>query len=268
MSSQTVAVIFDFDDTLASDSTTSFLESIGIDSEFFWKEQEQRMSEGWDPVPSYLQMLVEYAKERPITKEMLVEFGKQIELYPGARGLFGRLREFVKSISPDINLEFYLLSSGIGDIIRNTPIAYEFTDIWANEFHYDEEDNINFPKRLVSFTEKTRFMYTISKGLVGEKYRSLPLEVNKRHHKFRIPFSQMIYVGDGFTDIPCFALLKQHGGFPLGVYDGNDLNKRAKAWQFIEERRVSALASTNYSRGSDLMNLLEMALKSITDNMK
>src|SRR5690606_261261 len=143
---------------------------------------------------------------------------------------FSRLRQAVREVQPQVQIEFYLISSGIGDVVRATPIAHEFTEIWASEFVYGERDEIVFPRRIVSFTDKTRYLFHIQKGIVGPDYRGKPFEVNRKvtEDRLRIPFDQMIFVGDGYTDIPCFSLIRRAGGFAFGVWDPRHRDKRSR----------------------------------------
>jgi hypothetical protein len=264
-----IALVFDFDDTLAPDSTSSFLESMGIDVHHFWKVRVQPLLEnGWDPIPAYLYKMIEESEarqENKITRKSLQEYGGKITLHNGVNTIFTRLREHAKKHYPDIELEYYLISSGIGDIVRHTRISKNFKEIWACDFDYSPEGNIRFPKRIVSFTDKTRYLFHISKGIVGKQYESKPFEVNKKveSSKLRIPMDQIIFVGDGYTDVPCFSLVMKSGGIAFGVYDMNHREKWGRAWGFIEDRRVSNLLSANFAIKSDLSNSLIMAIDSI-----
>lgn len=263
--SQKIALIFDFDDTLAHDSTTDFLKSIGIDTQHFWKSKvDPLIEQGWDPIPAYLYMMIEESKSRPasqrITEEKLKAFGSQVRLFDGVQRLFSNLRKHVAEKPDSIQLEFFLISSGIGDVLRHTKIASQFTDIWSSDFHYNEKGEIYFPKRIVSFTDKTRYIFSISKGLIGEEFKNKPFDVNNKTQKFHIPFDQMIFTGDGLTDVPCFSLIKKYKGITFGVYDPNRQDKWGRAWKFIQDQRVTGLLPADYSKNSALMNNLLMAL--------
>ena len=264
-----IALVFDFDDTLAPDSTSSFLESMGLDVHHFWQERVQPLLEkGWDPIPAYLYMMIEESNARTsekITREALINYGEKIALHNGVNTIFTRLKDHAKKQYPEIELEFYLISSGIGDIVRNTKISKNFKEIWACDFEYTEAGAIKFPKRIVSFTDKTRYLFHISKGIVGKAFESKPFEVNKKVEsaKLRIPMDQLIFVGDGYTDVPCFSLVMKSGGIAFGVYDMNHREKWGRAWGFIEDRRVSNLLSANFAPKSDLSNSLIMAIDSI-----
>lgn len=266
----TVAVIFDFDDTLAPDSTSSFLHSLGIDTKKFWaKDVQPLLDQGWDPVPAYLHEMIAAGSNgsltTPITRAHLAAWGKKVTLYQGATRIFERLRASAQAVDAGISVEFYLISSGIGEILRSTRIAKEFTAIWACDFAYGSRDEITFPRNIVSFTDKTRYIFHVSKGLIGEEARSKPFEVNRKipSSRLRVPLDQMIFIGDGYTDIPCFSLIRQAGGVAIGVYDPEDRNKWGRAWGFIEDGRVSNLVPADYAKTSALSHSLTMAVENI-----
>lgn len=260
----TIAILFDFDDTLAPDSTTAFLQAIGVDVHHFWKEEVQQLiDQGWDPIPAYLYCMLKVSKGHPIKRERMKEWAKSITFYPGVLDIFERLRRYVATINPLINLEFYIISSGIALILQESAIAHHFQDIWGSDFHFTADGVIAFPKRIVSFTDKTRYIFQVAKGLFGERYRSRPFDVNSKVDHLRVPINQMIFVGDGYTDIPCFSLIRKGGGIAIGVYDTNNRDKWGRAWGFIEQQRVSNLVPADYSEHSALSNSLIMAVESI-----
>ena len=265
----TIAVVFDFDETLAPDSTSSFLDGYGIDVRTFWADKVRPLLDAWwDPVPAYLyMMLVESrAAAAPITSAMLAAWGKKVRLYDGATRVFERLRRTAAEADPGITVEFYLVSSGIGEILRSTRIAKEFTSIWACDFSYDAGGAIVFPRNIVSFTDKTRYLFHVSKGLVGADARVKPFAVNRKvaAANLRVPFDQMVFVGDGYTDVPCFSLVRRQGGVAIGVYDAADRQRWGRAWGFIEDDRVSNLVPADYSLRSALSNSLTMAVEAMS----
>ena len=270
---ETIAIVFDFDDTLAPDSTGGFLGHCGVDVRAFWDQEVKRhMDDDWDPIPAYMykmictsRALAEDNPEAAFTKDKMADWGRVLDLFPGVEsgsdGVFDRLRKAVKKCNPRYQLEFYLISSGIGDIIRNTKVAGEFTRIWTSEFHCDTVGQIEFPKKVISFTDKTRYLFHIQKGLLD--VRGDPFAVNKRYPDgaLRIPFKNMIVVGDGYTDIPCFSLVRQQGGAAIVVYDRKDRTKRGRAWGFVDDSRASTLHHADYRADTDLSNSLEMAVE-------
>ncbi|CAM3619943.1 HAD family hydrolase [Castellaniella denitrificans] len=269
-----IALVFDFDDTLAPDSTSGFLREMGVDVPAFWHGQVDPLlnREDWDPVPAYLYRMLELSRSGshgPITRDRLRDWGRRLPLHEGVTTLFERLRARLRHAHPTVQLEFYLISSGIGDVLRETPIAGWFSDIWASEFHYDAGGVIEFPRRVVSFTDKTRYLFHIQKGIIGPESRNKPFEVNRKvdPDKLRVPFEQMIFVGDGYTDIPCFSLIRRSGGVAFGVWDPRHKEKRSRAWGFIEDGRVSNLNQARFGEDAELYQWLEAAVESLASKI-
>jgi hypothetical protein len=270
----TIAIVFDFDDTLAPDTSSSFLESLGVDVKDFWtKRVQSRIDEGWDPVPAYLYEMIQISKsadlQKRITREKLLRFGREVKFYNGATRIFSRLKKNVQSFNPNISVEYYLISSAIGTLLRETSIAKHFEQIWASDFHYSLNGSIEFPSNIVSFTDKTRYIFHVSKGIFGQKFLGTPFEVNRKipPQELRIPLDQIVFVGDGYTDIPCFSLVRKHGGVAIGVYDQEHREKWGRAWGFIEDGRVSNLVPADYGSKSALSNSLTMAVESIANKV-
>lgn len=262
-----IALVFDFDETLVEESTSAFLSSLGIDIDKFWAETVgELIKDDWDPVPAYMFRMIETSMSQTITRDSFVEFAKKVKYKRGVELLFDALIKHVQRINSEYELEFYIISSGIAELIKHTSIAKYFKDIWASDFEYDGNGEIAFPKKILSFTDKTRYLFQISKGMVGENYRSKPYVVNEKYdsEEYHIPFKNMIYIGDGLTDVPCFSLIKKFNGTAIAVYDAQNTMAYGKAWQFIKEDRVSNLHSANYEKGSDLYNSIIMAIESIT----
>jgi hypothetical protein len=269
-SQQRVAIVFDFDGTIAPDSTSGFLRHRGIDPDRFWNVAVQaRMDEGWDPVPAYLYELWKLSAEKPITKSDFIEFGGSMPFYEGATEVFGRLERHIASAYPGTAVEFYLISSGIGEILRATEVAGRFIGIWASDFNYDSKGALEFPRNIVSFTDKTRYLFGLSKGFVGEGYLDKPFAVNRKvpFDQIRIPLDQVVFVGDGYTDIPCFHLVKKNGGIAIGVFEkGRKL--KSSGLGLIEDNRVSDLVEADYREGSELSLLLEKAVNTVAERAK
>ncbi|MBN2668800.1 MAG: haloacid dehalogenase-like hydrolase [Bacteroidales bacterium] len=262
-----LALIFDFDETLVNESTSDFLNQQGIDVEKFWTETVQYLiQQDWDPVPAYMFRMIESTIDKPITKDQLIEFGRhQIQYKKGVKTFISQIHKYVTERYKGTEIDLYIISSGIGEIIRNSEIAKYFKDIWASDFAYDQDGNIAFPKKVLSFTDKTRYLFQISKGMIGENFRKKPYVVNEKYNEesYIIPFKNMIYIGDGLTDVPCFSMIKKQGGTAIAVYDPNNPNAFRNAWRFVKDQRVSNLLSANYTNGSDLYNTIIMAIDNI-----
>jgi hypothetical protein len=270
----TIAIVFDFDDTLAPDTTSSFLESLGIDVKDFWSKRVQgRIDDGWDPVPAYLYEMIEVSKsgdpEKLITKDKLHQFGGELKFYNGVTRIFSRLKKSAESVNPHVSVEYYVISSAIGTLLRRTSIAKHFEQIWASDFDYAGDGSVEFPRNIVSLTDKTRYIFHVSKGIFGPKFQGKPFEVNRKipPQELRVPLDQIIFVGDGYTDIPCFSLVRKNGGVAMGVYDQENREKWGKAWGFIEDGRVSNLVPADYGSKSALSNSLTMAVESLANKI-
>jgi len=268
--SRTLAMVFDFDDTLAPDSTSGLMAELGFDAPAFWTgEFDQMLRDGWDQVPGFLYKLQQLSDEKGgvITADFLKSWGQRLPLFDGVEEVFDLLRAFIAQEAPGVNLEFYLVSSGIGQILRHTKIAHHFTEIWASDFAYDKNNAIKAPKRVVSFTDKTRYLFQISKGIIGEKAKDYYL-VNERFDEFRIPMSQMLFLGDGATDIPCFSLLSRKGGEAIAVYHGQRRDSWKKARHFIKEDRVKMIERADYRAGSPLLDTIQGLLSEMIERNK
>jgi len=267
-----IALIFDFDDTLVPDSTNALLRHIEVDIKEFWTQKvQQLMNSNWDPVPAYMYMLLKESQNgKHISKQTLQEVGRNLLFNEGVIDFFDNIKSDFSALSKEIELEFYIVSGGIGEIIRNSAISQHFTHIWSCELAYNKEDLIEFPSNIVSFTDKTRYLFQISKGIVGKKAFSNPYEVNNKIEadKIVIPFENMIYIGDGYTDIPCFSMIKKNEGFTFAVYNQDDKDKYSRALHFMEQNRVTNLHSANFTKSSDLYNSILLAIQSIIEKIK
>lgn len=266
---QRMAIVFDFDGTLAPDSTTAFLRHLGVDVTRFWSEGvEPRVRAGWDPVPAYLYEIWRLSRSErapgPVTREAFRRFGQAMLFFPGAVELLPRMVQRLRDGRSALELELYLISSGIGEILRSTTIADRFVSIWASDFHYDADGRLEFPRNIVSFTDKTRYLFEISKGVGGEEGGTGPFAVNRKVplDRLRIPLERVIFVGDGYTDVPCFHLVRKNGGVAIGVYEeGREVEQQALG--LLEDDRVSDLVPADYRPGSALSRLLEQAVDEI-----
>lgn len=219
----TLALVFDFDDTLVPDSTTSLLKEYAINIRKFWGEDVKALvNSGFDPPHAYLKLILDkIGPSKPLgelTNKDLRKFGEKVnrQFFPGVPSLFRDLRSTVAKF-PDIQIEFYVISGGLQEIIEGCQlIRKNFSGVYGCHLAGDTEHGpLKYIKRCITFTEKTRFLFEINKGLKSNLTQKNPYLVNQDvpQNKRRIPFNNMIYVGDGLTDIPCFSLLKYWGRF-------------------------------------------------------
>jgi len=264
VSRATIALVFDFDDTLAPDSTSKVLEAVGIEPQPFWRDHVELMAQGWDQVPAWMYMMLERSRAagQPITRDLINRVGRELPLYPGVKSMFRRYRQLIEA-DEGFRAQFFVISSGLADLVAATTIGGSFDDIWGSNFAYDSAGVAYAIRNAISFTDKTRFLFQISKGLVGPEARSTPFAVNERTTDFPVPFKNMIYVGDGYTDIPCFALIQKAGGRAIAAYDRDNRAKVGRVYGFVDDRRVSHVVPANYTKDRAADSAITLAIDSI-----
>ena len=265
--SKRIAIVFDFDETLIpDDSFKLLLQYLQIDPDRFISDRVKPLVDnGWDKYLARAYCLVKYsqqANEGKITKDKLLKLGSEIELYDEVTAMFDRLNQRAKAVDDEIELEFYLISGGFVDIARGTSIAKHFKRMWGCELHYNEGGEVEFIKRQMTHTEKTRYLYYLSKGIEAENskdiiynYQDIPKD------EIYIPLSQVIYIGDGASDIPCFTLVGDYGGITLGIFPQDGA---AREWDYLEDinssQRLSNLVPAGYQEDSEMMRSLYLAI--------
>ena len=251
-----VAICYDFDRTLSPDDMQAqgFIQKVGYDVAEFWKESNRLAREnGMDSNLAWMYLMITKAAGRtPMTRESLREYGSKVRLFPGVRHWFRRIREF--GLRNSVIVEHYIISSGLREMIEGTPVGGEFEKIYASSFYFDGEGVARWPAQAINYTGKTQFLFRIAKGVLDVNdpgvNDSFPPE------KIRVPFRNMIYIGDSDTDIPCMKLVSTNGGHSIGVYDTRTQDK-AKVWKIMRERRIRYFAPADYNNGSDLDSLVK-----------
>jgi phosphoserine phosphatase len=277
--SNVIALVFDFDDTLVPDSTSKFLDLKGIPSANFWKKDVKALvRSGCDPTLAFLKLFLDNvgADKRLglLTNKDLRKFGKTLDehIYPGLiPGLFDDLKRTVKKFR-DVSIEFYIVSGGLQPIIEGTKLVrgHHFSAVYGCQLGEEPVTHVvKFVKRAITFTEKTRYLFEISKGILPAKARRNPYLVNDELPGTRIPFSNMIYVGDGLTDIPCFSLVGKRDGFPFGVFDSTKARSAKRAFlKFLIPGRVKGMHTPRYGPEDDLGRHLRTAVATICSQIK
>jgi phosphoglycolate phosphatase-like HAD superfamily hydrolase len=266
MPSSIIAVVFDCDDTLCLDTTSALLQIFGINPKDFWEEINEMVKGGWDPPQAYMHRILQYLQEgkiKTLTKKSLQEFGKKLKLFPGLPMMFQELKHFVSRDQnlkkARISLEFYIISGGLEEVIRGTQLAKHVSGIFGCNFAYDPKtDQASAVKSTVSFTEKTRFIFAINKGISEEMARSNPYTVNDAipETERQIPLKNMIYIGDGPSDIPCLSLITKGGGEGIGVSPPTKTFK--KGYEMARGERITVGPYTaDYRKGRDMRKALE-----------
>lgn len=278
--SSTIAVICDFDDTLGEDSTELLLKEIlNMNEEEikeFWNDNVGKLvRRGWDPPLAYVDRILSALKTKDIkvTNESLRTLGAKVRLFPGVLDLVPRLEAFANSRKElqeaFVRIEFYVISGGFEEIIRGTRIAVHLKDIFGCTFA--ERRGTIVPKGIVTFTEKTKFLYAINKGISGQELRRNPFRVNDvvAPENRRIPFSNMIYIGDGPTDIPCFTAVQTNRGKTVGILKSirkgdKVIVDKKRAWAIAKgERTTLGPFQPNYEENSDLYTILKLQIERV-----
>lgn len=254
-SKKTIALVYDFDGTLSPRPMQeyAFLPKIGIDPAQFWKESNAVAKEHKaDPLITYMHLLYKKAKEAGvrIDREDLVAQGRDVELFPGVLEWFDAIEDYTKirAESHGITLRHYLISSGLTEIVEGTPIYHHFHNVFASEYWFDAYD-LPYPKRVITDTGKTQYLFRINKGVedLGETINEHMAEAERP-----IPFSNMIYFGDGDTDVPSMAVTRKSGGHAIAVHPPK--KDRKKCVDLFKAGRIDFFAPADYRRGSDLFN--------------
>lgn len=261
MNKPIIAIMYDFDKTLCTRDMQeyTFIPSVGMDPDEFWNlTGKVAKAETMDSILTYMYCMVEKARETgiPLTRESLVACGKDIEYHKGVEEWFQRINRYAEQAG--VIVEHYVLSSGLKEIIEGTSIAKYFKKIYACEFLY-KEGQAYWPKMAVNYTNKTQFVYRINKGVLDIN-NNVDLNSSRPDSEKRVLFSNMIYIGDGLTDVPCMKLVKQSGGRSIAIYHpGEDHN----AAPLLKHKRVDWMFEADYSKGSELDRTMELLLKNL-----
>ena len=255
-----IALMYDFDKTLCEKDMQeySFIPSIGMSPEEFWGEANKiSVKNSMDRILAYMYLMIKLAKKKdiPITKEAFKELGKDVVLLRGVKTWFKRISEIAKS--EGVIVEHYIISSGLSEIIEGTPIAKYFKRIYACEFHYNERGNADWAQQAINFTTKTQFIFRISKGVL-DTVDDYTLNSYVSENDRRIPYRNMIYIGDGLTDVPCMTVVRDRGGESIAIYHKGEEDK---AYKLIQENRVGYIAYADYSKDCELEKIVKQLIK-------
>lgn len=246
-----VALLYDFDYTLSpSFMQEKLISTFQMDSDTFWTDCNAfGVKYNMDSVLAYMYKIIENAKRlnMKVTHDWLMEMGKDIDLYSGVETWFDRMTEYGKTLGLDI--EHYIVSSGNKEIIEGTPIAKYFKRIYASSYAFDENGEAFWPTQAVNFTTKTQYIFRIKKNILDDLNEQK--KINQKMEPY-VKYDHMIYMGDGFTDIPCMKVIKDKGGYSICVYDKENEKSYSTAKQIIQDNRVDFIAPTDYTKDSEL----------------
>lgn len=258
-----IALLYDFDKTLCTQDMQNytFIPSLGMEPGDFWQEANIfGQGEHMDGILAYMYTMIHKCREKnvPLTKEFLTRCGRDISFFPGVREWFSRINAFGDKLG--VKVEHYVISSGLREIIDGSDIAHEFKEIYACEFYYDSEGRPVWPKLAVNFTAKTQFVYRINKGVLDVS-DDQALNASMPDDSKRVRFHNMIYLGDGLSDVPCMKMMRAYGGQAIAVYQ--DANRPAVE-QLLRQRRVDYIFPADYQEGSGLDKTVKLILRKMT----
>ncbi len=255
------ALIYDFDGTLARGNMqeVTFIPSVGMDAGEFWAEADRltRAADG-DNILMYMQLMLARARENgaPITRAALRGHGHDVKLFDGLKtdltgpGWFDRINAFGAQYG--LEIEHYIVSAGLEEMIEGCPIRDAFRHVFASHFVYDADGVAIWPAVGVNYTTKTQYLFRINKGVLNH-YEHERINRFMPDDARPVPFDRMIFLGDGDTDVPTMKMMHTKGGYSIAVYDPRNSDRdQEKIYSLISEDRVNFVAAADYREGAAL----------------
>lgn len=260
-----IAIAYDFDGTLARGNMQEydFIPALNMTSKAFWNDVKTlAKTQEADEILAYMRTMIEKATQQrvPIGRSAFKALGKSVTLFEGVTEWFDRVNEYAKT--RDIRVDHFIISSGLREMILGTPIAKKFKKIYASGFMYDHNNLAVWPALAINYTTKTQYLFRINKG-------SLDLSDNTVINRFvppserPVPFENIVFVGDGETDIPCMRLVRDLGGHSIAVYDPLKRGASKRAQSLVSEGRASIAAAADYRPSSKI----DISIKAIIDKV-
>ena len=257
---KTIAIAYDFDGTLAPGNMQeyNFIPDLNMDKKEFWEEANRLAKKNdMDEILAYLSLMLTKAKEKniPVLEETFMQYGRKITFFQGVETFFERVNQYVKT--KGLCVEHHIISSGIREMIKGTGIAKYFKNIFASGFLYNQNGEACWPAVAVNYTNKTQFLFRINKGINNTYDNTLINKIVPEAEK-PVPFSNMIYIGDGETDVPAMKMVSMQGGYAIAVY-----HKERKQTDILHNERANYLIPADYREGSPL----DYIIKNIIDKI-
>lgn len=242
------------------------IQTFGKDPALFWNKSNQLSTDNdASEILCYMKTMIDEAKEAglKLTKDNFKRFGSMVRLYPGVREWFGKINGYGAKLG--LQIEHYINSSGLTEMIEGTDIYKEFKNVYACSFLYENGEAV-WPAVAVDYTAKTQFLFKINKGVMSIRDHTL---VNRYlpEKERPVPFSRMIYFGDGATDIPCMKLVKQFGGYSIAVYNPEG-HERDKSERLLYEERVHFACPADYTEGKKIYQIVTAIIDKISSDLK
>lgn len=262
-----IAICYDFDKTLSPDDMQAqgYIQSVGFDIADFWRETNTLAEENdMDQNLAYMLKMVKEAEGNLVfSKKTLEEYGSRVGLFPGVDSWFERIRDYGRE--KGVIVEHYIISSGLKEMIEGTEVAKRgaFEKIYASSFYYNERGVAEWPAQVINYTNKTQFLFRIEKGVLdvndpGVNDHFAPEDI-------RVPFRNMIYIGDSDTDVPCMKLVNSYGGHSIGVFNAQTKDK-TKVYKMMRDGRIKYYTPADYTEGSELDKLVKAVIDRTVTN--
>ncbi len=257
-----IAIAYDFDGTLAPGNMQehTFFPSMKLRAKDFWRHANQIAKENdMDEILAYMQLSLDEARD-------FEHYGSGITFFEGVDTYFDRINAFARE--KGVELEHYIISSGLREFISGTPIAKYFTNIYASGYRYDANGVAVWPALAINYTNKTQYLFRINKG-INNSYDNTLINKYLPEEERPIPFPQMIYIGDGETDVPAMKMIKYQGGIAIAVYNAavgptkEKLSPKQSCENLIKQNRANYIAPADYTEGSDLDRVIKLVIEKI-----
>lgn len=262
-----IAIMYDFDKTLSSQDMQNynFIPNLGLTPAEFWsKTEEVCVKHNMDKILGYMYVMMAECKARGIklTKEYLKSLGSGVELFKGVDTWFDRINAYGEELG--LRIEHYIISSGTKEIIEGCKVAKEFKRIYGCEFMYGDDKTAIWPKLAVNYTNKTQYVYRISKGALEENEEE-KLNSATDDKDRRVNYENMIYVGDGMTDIPCMKVVKSRGGKAIAIYQNQ---QKEKVQNLVRDNRINYVCPADYREKSKMETIVKLILENMAATHK
>lgn len=259
-----MAICYDFDKTLSPDDMQSFtlIPSLGMKPQDFWPESNQLAKDNlMDNNLAWMYQLIVKSKalRKPLSRSYFNQIGGKVPLYNGVDTWFKRVNQYGEENG--IEVRHYIISSGLKEIIEGSNIAQYFSRIYASSYLYSADGVAEWPAQAVNYTNKTQFIFRIAKGIF-EEYDERVNDSMPESNLY-IPYENIVYIGDSATDIPCMRLVKNKGGYSIGVFDP-EKNKREKVYQLLNDGRINFYAPADYSEDSELFKYIKLVIDQVS----
>ncbi len=261
-----MAICYDFDGTLSPKNMQEygFMKKLQTTPLKFWAKSNKVAKENFaDTNAAYMKLMIEEANKKgvPFTKNAFLEYGASVKFYKGVEGWFERINEYGKRHG--VKVRHFIISSGLREIIKKTAIGKYFEEVFASSYMYDKQGNPIWPANVVNYTSKTQYLFRINKGCLDINDN---IKVNARIEKDKreIPFENMVFIGDGETDIPAMKVLRSHGGHSVAVYNPKKVEKQAIAKKLINDNRVNIITPADYRENQ----IIDKYIKALINKIK